>query len=216
MYKLVISKHGLVSCTITGKEQTTQHLVKSLVYALPTSVKQAGKGLSIIFSDGKYTEKFSVPVSCENIVKAYSIIHENRKTELPIVFINCKKYNFIFDILANRKQYETRNRNTLKKLVGRPILLAETGKSKRPIIKGLAYIDSVLRVDSIKQFEQYRKACSIEKGSEFDYTSETKQKYLYHLSNVFTCEPVIAPEGIRHGRTWMEYTETASAPLYLY
>ena len=184
--------------------------------ALPTSVKQAGKGLLINFNGEKYTEKYSVPASCENIVKAYSVIHENGKIDLPVVFINCNKYNFIFDILANRKQYETRNRNTLKKLVGKPVLLAETGKGKRPIVKGLVYIDSVLRVDSVEQFERYRQACSIEKGSEFDYTSETRQKYLYHLSNVFTCEPFEAPEGIRHGRTWMEYTETASAPLYLY
>jgi len=125
----------------------------------------------------------------------------------PIVFINCDLFPFVCAILSGIKLFETRNKNTLKKLVGRRILLAETRKGKKPLVKCFATIDYMIRIDNPEQFEKYRKSGCIEKGSCFDFIPG-KAKYLYHLTDIVPVPEFIPPEGIRHGRTWMELNAT--------
>lgn len=216
MYKCIISKYGNVSRTIMGKDVVLSRFIKSLVYSSPVNYSATENNFTVIFQDIKYTEKYILPVQCKKLISMYNGIHNGKNIELPVVFINCKEYHFITDILMGQKLYETRNKNMLKSLVNRPVLLAETGKGKKPVVRGLVYIDSVIRVDSMKTWEKYRKACSIEKNSVFDWKTGTKHKYLYHMTNIFTCEPFTITDGIRHGRTWMEYTESKTMPLYLY
>lgn len=122
---------------------------------------------------------------------------------MPIVFINCSVYEFIAAIVAGKKLYETRTKNMLKSLVGQRVYLCETGKGKKQV-KCIATIAEVICIDTVKQWKQYRKACCITKGSKYDYIPGTK-KYLYRLTDI-ELVPVFEPiDGIRHGRTWMEY-----------
>ena len=124
----------------------------------------------------------------------------------PIVFINCSVFPFVLWILSGLKLFETRNRDTLKKLVGRRVMLAETGKGKKPIVKCIATIDYVIRIDNYKQWKKYRKQCRIVPGSAFDWAKgKTKYKYLYHLTDIEKIPEFNPPEGFRHGRVWMEY-----------
>ena len=123
---------------------------------------------------------------------------------MSIVFINCSLFPFISWIISGLKVYETRNRNTLKQLIGKTVYLAETGKHKKPVVRCMATIDSVIIVQDLKTYNSHRKQTKVIKGSVYDFIPG-KKKYLYRLANV---QPVAAfepPEGIRHGFTWMEY-----------
>lgn len=123
---------------------------------------------------------------------------------MPVVYINCSEYPFIKQIMQRKKLFETRNKNTLKSFVGKRIFLAETGKGKT-VVRCCATVTEVIKISSKKEFNQYRKAACIVRGSAFDWTSATKQKYFYRLTNVHAV-PAFVPEGVRHGRIWMEYT----------
>ena len=123
---------------------------------------------------------------------------------MPILFINCALFPFIQWILSGLKTYETRNKNTLKSLVGKTIFLAETGKHKKPIVYGIATITNVLCITSLKEYNRYRKQCMVKKGSVFDFIPG-KKKYLYALSNVQKIIPFVPAEGIRHGRIYMDF-----------
>lgn len=122
---------------------------------------------------------------------------------MPIVFINCALFPFVEQILNRQKLYETRNRNTLKSLIEQRVYIAMTGKGKRPVVMGTAVIKSVIRIDSIEQYERYRKYTCVLPGSCFDFTG--KPKYLYRLTAVKRCKPFIPVDGVRHGRVWLEY-----------
>lgn len=122
-----------------------------------------------------------------------------------ILYINCSLFPFIDWIMKGLKVYETRNRNMLKSLVGKTVYIAETGKHKKPIIRCIAAITDCVKVESIKDYNRYRKYTRVKKGSCFDFTRETKQKYLYKLENVKACKPFEMPENvIRHGRVYAE------------
>ena len=122
-----------------------------------------------------------------------------------ILYINCSLFPFIELILSGRKIYETRNRNTLKSLIGKTVFLAQTGTGKRPVIYGSCTISGLETIKDKRTYNKYRKYTCIEKGSCFDWKSSTKQKVLYHLDNVQRCKPFTIPENvIRHGRIYCE------------
>ena len=123
---------------------------------------------------------------------------------VPVVFINCSLFPFLTWIISGRKQYETRTRNTLRSLVGQRVFLAETGRG-RPVIRASAVIQSVVVVRSRKEWKALRKAHRVPAGSAFDWKPWTKCKYLYELADVAPVSPFTPPEGVRHGRVWMEY-----------
>lgn len=124
---------------------------------------------------------------------------------IPILFINCFLYPFIDMIGSGCKVYETRTRNTLKSLIGKRVLLCETGLNRRKYINYTARIESVLIVDNPEQWEAMRQYTCIEPGSKYDWNQETKVKYLYKLANVKRIPDFTPAEGKRHGRVWMEY-----------
>ena len=126
---------------------------------------------------------------------------------IPVVFINCSKYPFLVWIMEGLKIYETRTRNTLKQLVGQTVYLAETGRGK-PVIKCYAKITEVYEVRTRKEYNSLRALTRIVRGSDYDWKRETKVKYFYKLENVQPVPEFIPPEGIRHGRVWMEYNPT--------
>ena len=125
---------------------------------------------------------------------------------IPVVFINCSSVPFLDDILAGKKTIETRTRDTLRTVsaMGRRVYLAETGHG-RPVIRASAVIGSGRPVDR-SDFDCVRIRTCIPVGSRYDWQPGTKVKYCYQLYDVRPVEPFTPPEGVRHGRVWMEYT----------
>ena len=122
----------------------------------------------------------------------------------PIIFINCKDEPFVDDILGGLKQYETRNRNTLKRFLGTRVLLAESGHG-RPIVKGSATIADIVEVFTREAWEDYLQFTWVPVGSKYDWQPDTKKKVLYRLTDVQSYIPFIPAKDRRHGRVWMEY-----------
>lgn len=119
-----------------------------------------------------------------------------------ILFINCNLFPFISWIMAGLKLYETRNRNTLKSIIGKRVYIAETGKNRRPVIRCIASIGNPIVIDSMKDFNRYRSQTKIKKGSCFDFIPGRK-KYLYPVSNVVKVNPFPLPDNaVYHGRIY--------------
>ena len=121
----------------------------------------------------------------------------------PVVFINCRELPFLDDILAGRKTIETRTRDTLRSVAGQRVYLAETGHG-RPVIRAVAVIGWGRKMDRI-DWECLRKRTCIPVGSRYDWQPDTRVKYGYTLFDVTPIIPFTPPEGVRHGRVWMEY-----------
>lgn len=123
---------------------------------------------------------------------------------IPIIFVNTRRYPFVDKIIGLEKVYETRNRNTLGALIGRRVLIAETGHGK-PIVRCSAVIKDRIVVCDPNSWEIMRRYTQVPAGEEHDWNANTKIKHLYWLTGVVACQPFIPPEGKRHGRVWMEY-----------
>lgn len=129
---------------------------------------------------------------------------------IPVLFINCLHERFVDWIIGGLKEYETRTRNTLKKLLdtylGQRILIAETGRG-RPLVRCSAVIDQVVAVYDMATWEDYLEQTWIPVGSKYDWKPSTKVKYLYHLKDVHPiAEPFRLPNSCRrHGYVWAEY-----------
>ena len=121
----------------------------------------------------------------------------------PIVFINCKDFPFIDQIISGKKIWETRNRNTLGRLVGKRVLFAETGKGK-PVVRCEAEICAPIRIDNPDVWDELRDATCVPAGSKYDWKPETKEKVIYFVRKVKKVRKHIPKDGIRHGRVWME------------
>lgn len=127
---------------------------------------------------------------------------------IPAIFINCSRHPFIQKIMSLDKLYETRTRNTMKKLMesylGERILLVETGNGD-PIVRCSAVIDHVIAVYTKSDWEKYL-PYTMTAGTDYDWKPDTKVKWLYHLSDVQPVEPFALPDSCcRHGLVWAEY-----------
>jgi len=124
---------------------------------------------------------------------------------IPIVFINCSSAPFVTMIMDYRKLYETRSRNTLRSLIGKRVLIAETGNGSKPVVRCSAIINKAFKVESFHEWDMFRDYTQVSTDSPFEWSDRTRYKWLYELDSVRPVEPFIPKEGIRHGRTWMEY-----------
>lgn len=127
---------------------------------------------------------------------------------IPAIFINCRRYPFIRKIMDFDKLYETRTRNSMKKLMesylGERILLVETGNGD-PIVRCSAVIDHVIAVYTEEEWKKYSKY-TMTAGTDYDWKPDTKVKWLYHLSDVQPVDPFTLPSSCRrHGYVWAEY-----------
>lgn len=123
---------------------------------------------------------------------------------LPVVFINCSRHPFLKKIMDFQKEYETRTRNMLGRFLGERVLFAETGHGK-PVVRCSAVISEIIEVYTQEAWNKYLRAACIPAGSTYDWQPGTRKKVLYRLTDVVACDPFTPPEGIRHGRVWMEY-----------
>ena len=124
---------------------------------------------------------------------------------IPVVFINCSLFPFLAWILSGRKVYETRTRDTLRALVCCRVLLAETGRGGRPVVRCSCVIDHSITCDR-GAFRALRRLHMVPARSAYDWQPSTRKKVLYRLIDVQPVSPFPVPEGVRHGRVWMEYT----------
>lgn len=119
------------------------------------------------------------------------------------VYINCKKYPFIDWILDGRKFYETRNTNTLGRLVGKRVALVQTGL-KEPVVRAMATIKFAKAV-SYKEELARRLACIY--GTEYD-VRPNDYKFFYKLSDITPVIPYKVPENrVNHGRAYTEWED---------
>ena len=125
---------------------------------------------------------------------------------IPILFINCDLFPFIDWIMDYLKLDETRTRNMLRALVGQRVLLAETRRGRRPLVRCSCVIGDPVAVRSREEWDRLRHLHYIPAGCRYDWQPGTKVKYLYPITDIIPCDPFTPPEGIRHGRVWMEYT----------
>lgn len=121
-----------------------------------------------------------------------------------VVFINCKRIPFLDLIMAKVKPWETRSRNMLKHLIGKRVYLAETGYGP-PLVRCSAVIREPIKVTDRETWDRLRKGTCVPVDSDYDWKPDTKYKYLYPVTMVVPCAPFTPPEGVRHGRVWMEY-----------
>lgn len=125
---------------------------------------------------------------------------------IPVLFINCRSVPYVDRIIDRSKVYETRSRNTLDCLVGKRVLIAETGRG-RSVIRCAATVRKVFPVTSRFEFDMFRTYTAVPEGDPYDWTEKTTVKWLYELSDVRPVPVPFHPEGgPRHGRVWMEYT----------
>ena len=123
----------------------------------------------------------------------------------PVIFINCKEYPFIDQIISGRKWYETRTKDTLSRFAGQRVYLAETGKG-HPVVKCSAVLHSPIKVVTAKEWEfLYRNLSAIPNGCKYDWQPITTAKYCYYIDSIRPIQPAFVPEGKRHGRVWMEW-----------
>lgn len=123
------------------------------------------------------------------------------------IYINCSLFPFINWIIAGKKLYETRNRNTLQKLIGKKVYLVETGKHKKPLVRCSCLIVEGFTIDNKGDYETFRKAAKIKRGSVYDFIPG-KRKTFYKLEKVQSVPAFPLPDNIiRHGRTWAELIE---------
>lgn len=128
---------------------------------------------------------------------------------IPAVFINCDRFPFIDWIMArrSRKTDESRTRNMLRALVGQRVILAETRRGRRPVARCYAVIRSAQAVRSREEWDSLRRRHRVPAGSAYDWQPDTRIKWLYELTDVVPVHPFPLPDGVRHGRVWMEYIE---------
>ena len=123
----------------------------------------------------------------------------------PVIFINCKEIPFLDLILSGEKTIETRSRDTLKAVSGfYRVYLAETGHG-RPVVRCSAVLRSGRDVSSRASWDSLRRRHRVPVGSRYDWKPETRRKVCYDILSVVPCDPFTPPEGVRHGRVWMEY-----------
>lgn len=127
-----------------------------------------------------------------------------------VVWINSSSAPFLDDICARLKPYETRSKNMLGALVGQRVIFAESARGAR-LARCSGVIKSVLTVTSPEQWEALRPMHRVPVGNMYDWKPETKIKYLYEFANIRILRPFRIPEGIPHGRSWMEYSNERKA-----
>lgn len=123
---------------------------------------------------------------------------------IPVVFINGKDIPYVDLIIKGKKRYETRSRNMLGALVGRRVLIAETGKGK-PRIRCSAVIKDAAKIDFLYNWTLIRDVTCVPAGSAHDWDYQHPGKWIYELADVREVIGLEWIEGKRHGRVWMEY-----------
>ena len=118
--------------------------------------------------------------------------------------INSSSTPFMRLIGTRQKILETRGKNMLGSLVGQRVLLCET-KQGGYLAMYSAVIRSARPVLSWEEWDWLRPQHCVPVGNKYDWKPGTRVKWVYEISGLRRLHPFLVPEGVRHGRTWMEY-----------
>ena len=103
---------------------------------------------------------------------------------MKAININCKYEPFVDCILDGIKTIETREKNTLKSLVGQRVGIIKTGCGKAKLC-GYVTISNVIKYNTENEFRIDENKHLVKEGSKYDIG--TKGKYGYVLSNPERC-----------------------------
>lgn len=104
-------------------------------------------------------------------------------------------------IVRGYKTIETRNRNTLKAVVGERVAVVRTRRNKRPVVVGYVSIPFGLWYGN-GLLEHMREQTLIPPGSKYD----KRNGWGYRLEDPEPCDPYPLPsDAVRHGRSWCEF-----------
>ena len=101
--------------------------------------------------------------------------------------INDRDATFTDWILDGIKTIETREKNTLKSLVGQRVGIIRTGCGKATL-RGYVTISDVIIYDSVEKFRDDETKHKVAAGSKYDIK---KKKHGYILINPERCEPIL-------------------------
>lgn len=122
-----------------------------------------------------------------------------------VIGINSSTAPFMADIGALLKRLETRSKNMLGRYVGQRVILAET-KQGGYLALYTARIRSAHDIRSLEEWDALRPLHRVPEGNVlYDWKPDTRVKWVYELTDIRRLRPFMVPEGIRHGRTCMEY-----------
>lgn len=120
------------------------------------------------------------------------------------IFVHQNRYIKYADLIAcGYKTIETRNRNTLKSLVGKRVAIVRTESGKRPCVVGYADIARSAFCKAC-DFQNYNSAHCVPPGSKYDCNG--KGKWFYYMTNAEACTPFLLPQSaVYHGRSFCEF-----------
>ena len=122
-----------------------------------------------------------------------------------VIGINSSSAPFMRDIGALLKRLETRSKNMLGRYVGQRVILAET-KQGGSLAMYSAVIRSARDIRTPEEWNALRPLHRVPEGNVlYDWKPDTRVKWVYELTDIRRLRPFMVPEGIRHGRTCMEY-----------
>ena len=101
--------------------------------------------------------------------------------------VNDKDFPFTDWILDGNKIIETRNKNTLKSLVGKRVEIIRTGCGKAMLV-GYVTIKAIIKYENEEEFRKDYHFHMVEPGSKYDIKTS---KYGYILTNPERCDPVV-------------------------
>ena len=106
-------------------------------------------------------------------------------------------------IVMGLKRAETRNKHTLRQLIGERVAVVRTRKGKKPEVIGYITISDAFWCKK-EDFGSYQNWHLVPPGSKYDATDSGK--WLYVLENPETCMPYELPSNaVRHGYSWCEF-----------
>lgn len=114
---------------------------------------------------------------------------------MKAININDKESPFTEYILNGKKTVETRDKPTLRSLVGQRVGIIRTGKGKA-ILVGYATIDDVIKYETEADFRADYSLHWVTEGSKYDI-KKGGVKYGYVLTDPQRCEPTpVTSKGI--------------------
>lgn len=110
-------------------------------------------------------------------------------------------------IVDGVKTIETRTQDTLKSLVGQRVAVVRTGHNG-PFVIGYVTIESCHECKCQADWDMAIAETRVVRWSKYTWTTSTKKKFMYVLTNPERCTPYRMPQNaVRHGRVWAEWDE---------
>ena len=123
---------------------------------------------------------------------------------INVIGINSSTAPYMRWIGSREKRLETRGKNMLAGFVGQRVILAET-KQGGYLAMYSAVIRSARPVTTWEEWDRLRSLHMVPEGSRYDWKPYTRIKWVYEITAIRRLKPFKVPEGVRHGRTSMEY-----------